>query len=422
MAALALACALTPAAQGQTPEARSALAQAANHDKHARKHDKLKKKELRKAGKYERQAKKSSGKKQTTLKKKGRKCRKRAKTHKRKAAWHRKQAARLRKLAAGAVPVATAAAAPAAEARRAVTIPMGTASSWSPFAAQDLFLRYFDQLTPENELKMYALQPAPGVFNFATADAMVNWARAAGKPVRGHTLIYGSQLPGWITGRAWTRAELLAVMEEHITRVMQHFRGRIGEWDVVNEAIGGDGGRIPNLWQQVIGDDYVEKAFQFARAADPSARLYYNEGGVDLPDHPRTQGARALVSSLRSRGVPVQGVGMQNHMTNRYYASSDQVLESINRFGALGVDVAVTEMDVVTDGGTGRGSEWQTQAAIFGGSARACRQSPYCTSFTTWGIADPYSWLGAGAEALMFDAGHNPKPAFHTVNDWLRNP
>jgi endo-1,4-beta-xylanase len=315
---------------------------------------------------------------------------------------------------------------PAREPRRAVRVPLGAAVFWAQFqpdgGTQGVFLRNFDQMTPENELKMYALQPSRGGFDFRTADEMVNWAIGNGKRVRGHTLVYGSQLPWWITTRSWTRAELLDVMEKHIKAVMGHFRGRIGEWDVVNEVVGSDGSRIPNVWQQVIGDDYVEKAFQFAREADPSARLYYNEGGIDLPDHPRTQSARALLSGLRSRGVPVDGVGMQNHMTNRYYATAAEVAETMRRFGALGLEVAVTEMDVQADLGLSRDSELQAQAGIYEASAKACRMEPSCTSFTTWGIGDAHSWLGAGAMALMFDGGLNAKPAFHAVADWLRNP
>ena len=99
-------------------------------------------------------------------------------------------------------------------------------------------------------------------------------------------------------------------METHIKTVMGHFRGRIGEWDVVNEAVAADGSRTPNVWQQVIGDDYVEKAFQFAREADPAAQLYYNENGIDLPDHPRTPGdARAAGRPEVAAACPSTGWG-----------------------------------------------------------------------------------------------------------------
>jgi endo-1,4-beta-xylanase len=426
VAVVAVAIAGAPAEAAQTAhEARAALYRAASsHDRVAARYERLRKGHLGTARRVARLAKRASRGKRKDLHKAVRTHRRRARRHGRKARWHRREARRLRRLAAG-VTVAVAAA-PAPQPRRAVRVPLGTAVFWTRFvldgAAQGIFHRQFDQMTPENELKMHALQPTRGNFDFETADEMVDWAIANGKRVRGHTLVYGSQLPWWITARPWTRAELLDVMEEHIKEVVGHFRGRIGEWDVVNEAVGGDGSRIPNVWQQVIGDDYVEKAFRFAREADPGAKLYYNEGGIDLPHHPRTQAVRALLADLRSRGVPVDGVGMQNHMTNRFYATAADVAETMRRFGALGLEVAVTEMDVQADLGLSRDSELQAQAGIYEASARACRMEPSCTSFTTWGTGDAHSWLGAAAMPLMFDTGLNAKPAFYAVADWLRNP
>ena len=288
-------------------------------------------------------------------------------------------------------------------------------------ALHDTFLRHFDQITPENELKLFALQPRQGEYDFDDADAMVDWARGHGKRVRGHVLVYGNQLPYWLTSVIWTRDELLDVMKDHIQTVMKHFQGRITEWDVVNEAVVDYGnGWTPNLWYQVIGPDYVEKAFRFAHEADPGARLVYNDNGIDLPDHPHTVRLRALLSDLLKRGVPINAVGMQNHMSNKYMANGFQVAETMRRFEALGLDVAVTEMDVRNDNGLAGATELETQRQTFEGAAWACRIEPRCLSFSTWGISDRYSWINPALTPLTFDANMNPKPAFYAVEDWIK--
>ena len=315
-----------------------------------------------------------------------------------------------------------------AVALRRAPVPLGTALDWHEARADpalaDVFLRHFDQMTPENELKMYALQPLRGAYSFATADKMVDWARANGKRVRGHALVYGSQLPAWLTAAAWTRDELLEVMRDHIQTVMTHFRGRVPEWDVVNEAVVDWGnGLTPNIWAQVIGPDYIEQAFRFAHEADPGAKLFYNDWGIELPDHPRTAAVRKLVSGLQSRGVPIDGVGIQDHVTNRYSATGPQVAETLRRFAAMGLDVAITEMDVQTDSGGSLAAQRETQRHTFAGSAWACRMEPRCTSFTSWGISDRYSWIDTpGMAPLMFDAALDPKPAFADVEDWIKKP
>ena len=140
-------------------------------------------------------------------------------------------------------------------------------------------------------------------------------ARAAG--VRPHAvLVHDSTMPGWLRNGSWSRASLLAVLEQHITAVMTHFRGRVAAWDVVNEALNDDGTRRNCLWKRVIGDDWVEQAFRFARRADPGAKLFYNETHADVPN-PKYEATLSLVRDLRERGVPVDGVGLQYHLTDR---------------------------------------------------------------------------------------------------------
>ena len=169
---------------------------------------------------------------------------------------------------------------------------------------------------------MTALQPSQGQFEFGQADAIVDWARSRGKQIHGHVLVWCADEwnPSWVTGRSWTREELLAVMEEHIRTVVDHFEGRVATWDVVNEALDDAGARKDCVWQRAIGDDWVEQAFRFARAADPSVRLFYNEYAADFPNA-KFEGLVGLVKTLprrplrpsaahlRLRAVPVRRRG-----------------------------------------------------------------------------------------------------------------
>jgi endo-1,4-beta-xylanase len=290
---------------------------------------------------------------------------------------------------------------------------------------QDIFLRDFDQMTPENEMKWDSVQPGLFTYDFTVPDAMVNWAMDHGKRVRGHTLVWGNQNPSWITDVPWTRETLLALMKDHITTVMQHFSGRVREWDVLNEAIDLSGNYTDNVWHRVIGPDYIDYAFRFARKADPTARLYYNDTGLDLSDHPHTMSVLRMLEGLRDRGVPVDGVGLQAHVAITAKASEPQLTETMHRFTALGLDVAVTEMDVIQDGPGTPAQRLDQQREIFGDYAHACRMEPRCTSFTTWGISDKYSWYADQHpewKPLMFDDDFNPKPALSAVNDWIRRP
>ncbi len=405
-----------PAAPAQTtPRAASLMVRAGRLEAAARR-------DLRTAGRERRLARAAAKK---APRRSARRHRSRAARYRKRARSRRKHAASLRRRAAALSQVkAVAASAPP----RRAPVPLGTALDWrvarTDPALADAFLRHFDQMTPENELKMYALQPLRGAYSFASADRMVDWARAHGKRVRGHALVYGSQLPAWLTARDWTRDELLEVMRDHIQAVMTHFRGRVTEWDVVNEGVvdWGDG-LTPNIWSQVIGPDYVDYAFRFAHEADPGAKLFYNDWGIELPDHPRTVAVRKLVSGLKSRGVPIDGVGIQDHVTNRYNATGPQVAETLRRFAAMGLDVAITEMDVQTDSGGSRADQLEAQRHAFAGSAWACRMEPRCTSFTSWGISDRYSWIETpGMAPLMFDDALEPKPAFADVEDWIKKP
>ncbi|HEV2061254.1 MAG TPA: endo-1,4-beta-xylanase, partial [Solirubrobacteraceae bacterium] len=301
-------------------------------------------------------------------------------------------------------------------------VPLGAAVSWSRFRGDDaleaLFLREFDSVTPENEMKMAFLQPRRGEFTFGAADALVRFATLRGKRVRGHTLVWHQQNPAWLTHGSWTEEELEEVLSDHVRTVVGHFRGRVDTWDVVNEPLDLDGslraGGAP--WAPVLGRGYIETALRAARAADPEAKLFINEIAAEHGG-PKLDALVALAADLKARGVPLDGIGLQNHTTVTSFPSRERLADAIARFAALGLEVEITEMDVATSTGSGSlGERLVRQGDAYRAAAAACRANAACTGITVWGLADHLSWLGAEEHALPFDATLAPKPAWYGLS------
>jgi len=324
---------------------------------------------------------------------------------------------------------------------------------------RDLFLDNYDAMTPENEMKMAFLQPRRGVFDFSRADELVAFAKEHHKAIHGHALVWGLQLPLWLidhglsdnlglnlpplsspplpapldtvdagvndlltTLTGWDRDELLAIMRTHVDSVMRHFGDDVGEWDVVNEPLDENGNLQNNVWRRFIGPDYVEQALRTARAANPHAKLFINEYAVEGPSA-KLEGLVRLVSDLKARKVPLDGVGLQYH-TNLTGPWDEQTIETtMRRLAALGVEVEITEMDVGSTPLDGSPAQRATrQAQVYGDAARACNAVDACTRFTTWGFTDRFSWLGPAQLALPFDAQYRPKPAADAIRAAFADP
>jgi endo-1,4-beta-xylanase len=278
----------------------------------------------------------------------------------------------------------------------------------------------YDAITAETAMKISALQPQRGQFDFTVADAIVAFAEAQGQQVLGHTLSWcaDSTLPSWLRNGSWSRTTLLSVLEQHITAVMTHFRGRVSAWDVVNEALNEDGSRRDCLWKRVIGDDWVEQAFHFARRADPAAKLFYNEIRADVPNS-KYEATVNLVRDLRERGVPVDGVGLQFHLTDRMPTQA-QVEDAIRRLGDLGVEVHISELDVpVWYLGSTLERKLARQAEVYRAVAAACNAQPACFRITTWGFTDRYTWRLPWGQSLPlpFDSEYRPKLAWLAIQE-----
>ena len=279
----------------------------------------------------------------------------------------------------------------------------------------------FDVLAPENELKWDIIEPQRGVFNFAVADAMVEFAEQHGERVFGQALAWWFQNPAWLTNGNFTSSELESILANHATTLVGRYRGRISDWVVVNEAIDDNGQLRANVWSNGIGARYIDLAFDAARAADPDANLYINDYGVEMPG-PKADALYALVSGLVSRGVPIDGVGLQMHVGLGEVTSAG-LAGQIQRYQNLGLDVSITELDVRL-ALPADSTELAAQADVYRLVRDVCVAAPNCTAIITWGFSDRYSWIpsffaGMGA-ALPWDANLQPKPAQAELEPFLR--
>jgi endo-1,4-beta-xylanase len=262
--------------------------------------------------------------------------------------------------------------------------------------------REFNSVTPENEMKWDTTEPSRGSFNFGPADQIVNRASARGQRVRGHTLVWHSQLPGWVSSLRDANT-LRGVMNNHITTVMNRYKGRIHSWDVVNEAFadGGSGQHRSSVFQNLLGDGFIEQAFRTARSADAGAKLCYNDYSIENWSDAKTQGVYRMVRDFKARGVPIDCVGFQAHFGTGGPPASFQT--TLSNFAALGVDVQITELDIA-----------QASTTAYANTVRACMNVARCTGITVWGIRDSDSWR-ASENPLLFDRNGNKKPAYQAV-------
>ncbi|WP_406151374.1 endo-1,4-beta-xylanase [Streptomyces sp. NBC_01012] len=262
----------------------------------------------------------------------------------------------------------------------------------------------FGSVTPENEMKWDAVESSRDSFNFSAADQIVSHAQGQGMKVRGHTLVWHSQLPGWVNGLG--ADDLRSVMNNHITQVMTHFKGEIDSWDVVNEAYedGSTGARRSSPFQDTLGDGFIEEAFRTARTVDADAKLCYNDYNTD-GRNAKSDAVYDMVKDFKERGVPIDCVGFQSHFNSNSPVPSDYQA-NLQRFADLGVDVQITELDI-----EGSGS---AQAQNYTQVVDACLAVTRCTGLTVWGVTDKYSWRSSGTP-LLFDGDYNKKPAYDAV-------
>jgi endo-1,4-beta-xylanase len=305
----------------------------------------------------------------------------------------------------------------------------------------------FNTISPENVLKWESVHPQPDRYTFEAADHYVAFGEKHRMFIVGHCLVWHSQTPRWVfqddKGEPLTRDALLERMREHIRTVVGRYKGRIGGWDVVNEALNEDGTMRQSPWYRIIGDDFLLKAFQFAHEADPQAELYYND--YSLENEAKRKGAIELIRKLKAAGAPATGIGLQGHL-HMDTPSARQESDTIEAFASLGIKVNISELDVDVLPRTTR----QNSADVSATAAAMAGSNPYTAGLpeevqqalakryaelfgvfvqhrnvigrvTFWGVTDGDSWLnnfptrGRTNYPLLFDRAGKPKPAFDAV-------
>ncbi|MDL4814268.1 endo-1,4-beta-xylanase [Actinomadura opuntiae] len=278
----------------------------------------------------------------------------------------------------------------------------------------------FGAITPGNAMKWDTTEPQRGQFDFTKGDAVVAFARSHGQKVRGHTLVWHNQLPGWVSNGGFSAAELRSIMLNHITTEVAHYKGQVVHWDVVNEAFNDDGTFRNSVFYTTLGQSYIADAFRAARAADPDAKLYINDYNTDGLGA-KSDAMYNLVKSLKQQGVPIDGVGFQGHLALQYGFPSG-LQQNLQRFADLGVDVAITELDVRMQL-PADSTKLATQATWYSDVTKACLAVSRCAGITIWDYTDKYSWIpsvfpGEGA-ALPWDENLQPKPAYAAIRTAL---
>ncbi|MGW1054691.1 endo-1,4-beta-xylanase [Streptomyces sp. NPDC002521] len=289
----------------------------------------------------------------------------------------------------------------------------------TPYA--DLLGKEFDATTPGNGMKWYATEPQRGVFDFTAGDEIVNYAKAKGLKVRGHNLLWHQQLPDWLTSGTWTKDERRSILKNHITHVVKHYKGKVFAWDVANEIMNEDGTYRENIFYKTIGPSYIADALRWAHAADPKVKLYLNDYNVEAVG-PKSDAYYTLIKRLKADHVPIDGFGMQAHLALQY-GFPDRMQQNIQRFADLGVDVAITELDIRMTLPSDA-DKLARQADWYGKVTDACLAVKRCVGITLWGYSDKHSWIpavfpGEGA-ALPWDENLAHKPAYDAIREALR--
>ncbi|PBK80508.1 glycoside hydrolase family 10 protein [Armillaria gallica] len=258
----------------------------------------------------------------------------------------------------------------------------------------------FGAVTPENSMKWDATESTQGTFTFSGSDYLINWAVSNSKQVRGHTLVWHSQLPSWVS--AITDADTLtSVIQTHIAKVAGQYSGKLYavRWDVCNEVLNEDGTLRSSVFYNVLGESFISIAFKAARAADPTAKLYINDYNLDS-NNAKVQGMVALVKRINADEQLIDGIGTQMHLSA---GGSSGVAAALTALAGAGTDVAITELDIA-------GASTSDYTTV----VDACLSNSACVSITSWGVSDVNSWR-ASSTPLLFDSSYQPKDAYTAV-------
>ncbi|SHL82138.1 endo-1,4-beta-xylanase [Fibrobacter sp. UWH4] len=292
---------------------------------------------------------------------------------------------------------------------------------------EEIHKTQFNVVVAENEMKFDATEPSENKFNYAKGDKMVKYAQANGLRVRGHALAWHSQVPGWVNNYSGQKEKLLSVLKNHIDSVVGHWKGKVAEWDVVNEAINDDYNHdwrsTGSVWYEGIGPEFLDSAFVWAHAADPDAELCYNDYAVEWGINEGSKAGFVLeqVKRWKANGIPITCVGTQTHIEIAHETTPQNVRAFAKALAELDVKLNITELDI----GFPKGSAGKLTAADYEKQGHLYRQfmdvfleEPNMGEFVIWGLTDAHSWLDeqqGKTEGLLYDKQYKPKPAFDSI-------
>jgi endo-1,4-beta-xylanase len=308
---------------------------------------------------------------------------------------------------------------------------VGTAvrpGQFSELAYGQTLAREYNMIEPEDAMKWWVLRKNPDSFDFQQGDEVVRFAQAHGMKVRGHCLVWDHNNPDWLTHGNFTPSQMSDLLQQHIAMVMRHYAGRVSAWDVVNEALNESGEpknspwyNQPGIGLSLAGTAYIEQAFRWAHEADPHALLFYNEAEGEKLNR-KSDAIYAMAADFKRRGVPLDGIGMQMHLSDLDMDVS-ALARNIARLTAFGLQVQITELDValpVDAAGVATAEDLLRQAEVYRKVVRVCLDNPGCTAIQTWGFTDKYSWIGSHSRhtqgnALPFTRTYEAKPAYDAL-------
>lgn len=295
----------------------------------------------------------------------------------------------------------------------------------------DIAVSQFNFITIDGGAHFKQVQPKPGKYDFSKPDKIVAFAEAHNMPVQLHHLVWGDDfiLPDWLTKGNYSKRELLDILHDHITTIVKHYKGRVSEYTVLNEAFTENQHvyGLRNWWAEHLGNDekYMDDFFLWAHQADPKAKLILN----DFNDQTKNSVSDAIynyVKGAKARRVPIHGVGMQLHIDASRPDKKQEVIDNMKRFKKIGVPVYVTEFDVNTNFMKGDDKyKNRVESNITYDMARACIESKACVSFTAFGITSRNDLikklLRSNSRAYMFDSRYRPRPSFYAFRQaWLQ--
>ncbi|KAI0859148.1 family 10 glycosyl hydrolase [Xylaria cubensis] len=281
----------------------------------------------------------------------------------------------------------------------------------------------FGQITPGNGQKWQYTEPSQGQFSYTSGDQIADLAATNGQLLRCHTLVWYSQLPSWVSSGTWTADTLTSVINTHISNVVGHYKGKCYAWDVVNEGLNDDGTYRANVFYNVLGDSYFALAFKAAAAADPAAKLYYNDYNIEGTGSKQASVVK-IIGLVKNAGAKINGIGMQGHLIVGSAPSQSSLQSAMESYVAAGVtEVAYTELDIRFSSLPSTASGLAQQATDYATVTKACLAEKACIGITIWDYTDKYSWIpntfpGQG-DALLYDANLSKKPAWTAVSSVL---